>query len=305
MAVASYNLKREAKVYLVDSTESVQYRLDVSQINFSQTTTEESFSTKTLHKANNFEASIITKANPANFDFVFPALREDDLKVVFDRLLDYQTFHLYIATERDIFKLEKAVITNGDFVIERLRPLSLSISGQASKLILVGDVDSVSVPGTPQSRSSTRTYNRISHLLATLGGATSNTLDSGISRASITITNNIKWLPNDVIDSCGTESQSLTYLTDFIITNREFYGSIIQYITDTNSSQTSSYSEDTTLDLEVGEKVGGTVYGFNISINNCAYTNKIITGDIFTHIYDWRMVENPTALSNVISYITI
>ena len=304
MAVAAYNLKKEAKLYLVDTAETVQYQLDISTINFSQTTMEESFSVKTLHSSKFFEASVINKANPANFDFTIPALREDDLKIVFDRLLDYQDFNLYIATEREIFKLEKAVITNGNFIIERLRPLSLSLSGQAKKLSLVGDVDSVSVPGTPQARSSTRTYNRISYLSAILGSSTSNTLDSGITNASINIDNNIRWLETDIIDQCGSAS-NIIYPEIYVIESRSFYGSITQYITDTNSSELFSYDEDISLDIEVGEKVGATVYGFNISINNCAYTNTLRTGEVFSHIYEWKMVENPTNLSEVITYITV
>ena len=300
-----HSLKKEAKVYLVDSNDStgeLQYLLDISEINFSQVIKEESIPVSTIHSKNYFEASKISKANPANFNLVMPALREEDLQIVFNRLLDFKSFSLYIATERDVFKLEKAVITNGEFIIERLRPLSIAISGEASKLSLVGDIDSVTIPGTPQIRSSTRTYNRISYLSAALEG-TSNPLDSGISQASIIIENRIKWLENNIVDPCGSVP-SLNYPTEYVIESRDFYGSIVQYLTEVNPD-IMSYNINTTFNLEVGEKIGATLYGFSIAINNCSYTSTLTTGEIFTQTYNWRMIENPTNLSNVITYNTL
>lgn len=81
--MASFNFLKEAQLYLVWNNK--QYNIDIQEISFSQTFTEESYSVNTLHSQDMFEGSVINKANPANFSFVMPALREDDLTVVVDR----------------------------------------------------------------------------------------------------------------------------------------------------------------------------------------------------------------------------
>ena len=91
----SYNFKREAQVFIV--TGGLRYRLDVQDISFSQTFSEESYPVRTLHAQNNvFEASNITKANAANFSLTVSAITEADFIVVRDRLLDYASFDLFI-----------------------------------------------------------------------------------------------------------------------------------------------------------------------------------------------------------------
>ena len=89
--MATYNFLRESEVYLVYGGN--QYRVDVyPNMSCSQTFTEESYPVKTLHNQSlMFEGSSIARANPANFDFTIPSLRENDLDIVLDLLLDYDT----------------------------------------------------------------------------------------------------------------------------------------------------------------------------------------------------------------------
>ena len=92
------------------------------------------------------------------------------LEIVFQRLLDVQSFDLYITTASDVFKLQTCVITNGTINIERLRPLSLSISGEASKL-LTGQATEFAAESITVLRTSasSRTYNLASDLFIQLG----------------------------------------------------------------------------------------------------------------------------------------
>ena len=130
--MANYIFKKEVEVYLVYS--GTKYRLDISEIEFSQSFQESSYAVKTLHNQSGFEGSSINRANPAGFSFNTPLLEELRHKVVFDRLLDCKPFDLYISSQQDVFKLEKCVIQDGTFEINKSRPLRLSVSGEASKL---------------------------------------------------------------------------------------------------------------------------------------------------------------------------
>ena len=148
----SYNFKREAEVFLVSG--GLRYKLDVQDISFSQTFSEESYPVRTLHAQNNtFEASVINKANAATFSFTISAITEADFVVVRDRLLDYSSFTLFVKTSADTFRLDTAVITNGSFGIEKSRPLSIQIQGEASKL-----TRGQTLTGTLQNRSATMSY---------------------------------------------------------------------------------------------------------------------------------------------------
>ena len=108
-----------------------------------------------LHTQDFFEAAVINRAQPANFDFTVPLLQEERNKVVYDRLLDIDTFDLYISTQQDDFKLEKCVIVDGVFEIKRSKPLSLTVSGEASKLSKFPGT----IPGVAQNTNiTTSTY---------------------------------------------------------------------------------------------------------------------------------------------------
>ena len=73
----SYNFKRESQVFIVSG--GLRYKLDVQDISFSQTFSEQSYPVKTLHAQNDvFEGSIINKANAATFSFTIPALRQKE-----------------------------------------------------------------------------------------------------------------------------------------------------------------------------------------------------------------------------------
>ena len=290
--MANYSFIKDAKVYLVSGTEQVL--LDISNVSFSQTFTETSYPVKTLHNQSMFEGSVINKANPANFDLTIPALLEADLRVLFDKLLDYSSFDLYITTQQDIFKLETSVITNGTFLIDRVRPLSLTVSGEASKLSTVA-----ALPYTTIGRSVTRTYNT-SGLTILLDSVH---LDTDVATVSVEVQNEVSWNPWVSVHS-GVLGE-ISYPSTYTISKRILSGNISRHLNTDNSSSLNTSSSNSTLNIKVGQNILGTFYGFEFDIASCSYTNRLQTGGIFKQSYDWRMTQNPTSLSDVITYTTL
>jgi hypothetical protein len=291
--MANYSFLNEAKVYIVYGTTKKQ--LDITSISFSQTFTEETRSVKTLHNQNNmFEGSVINTANPANFEITTNLLIEDASKIVFDRLTDTNSFDLYISTESDVFKLEKCVITNGTINIERLRPLSLSISGQASKLLPGSSVPSGM---TLRTASSSRTYNLHSDLFVSLSGTT---ITDHLVSLSIELQNDIQWIPYKTVNTAaGTR-----YPTQYTVNGKVLAGNITRYLNDDTESASQSYGTNQSLRIKAGTNIGGLFKGIDFNSNNCSLTQRIQTGSVFTKSSDWRMVQNPASVSGVFTYFT-
>jgi hypothetical protein len=289
----NYSFLKEAKVYIVYGTTKKQ--LDISSVSFSQTFTEETRSVKTLHNQNNmFEGSVINTANPANFEITTNLLIEDASKIVFDRLTDTNSFDLYISTESDVFYLEKCVITNGTINIERLRPLSLSISGQASKLIPGSSVPSGM---TLRTASSSRTYNLNKDLLISLNSTS--ILDHLVS-VSIELQNDIQWIPYKTVQTAaGTR-----YPTQYTVNGKVLSGNIKRYLNDDTESNSQSYGINQSLRIKAGTTIGGLFKGIDFNSSNCSLTQRIETGTVFTKNTDWRMVQNPASVSGVLTYFT-
>lgn len=307
--MATYNFLRESEVYLVYGGN--QYRVDVyPNISCSQTFTEESYPVKTLHNQSlMFEGSSITRANPANFEFTIPSLRENDLDVILDLLMDYdtssgqqliKTFDLYIKTQDSVFKLQTCVLTNGTFLIEKLRPLSVSLSGEAVKLSRVGTASGYTIPGSVQSRSGSRTYKRINYLDVSVNSTTLTSIFS----TSVELQNNIEWTPYATIqDSLAVTNESNTmYPSSFSLSNRILSGSIGQYVNSDENSSLQSWSQAVPIRIRAGDNSGGTVYGFDFNMSSCVFTNRLSVANVFTQNYDWRMTQNPASLSSIFTH---
>jgi len=289
----NYSFLKEAKVYIVYGTTKKQ--LDISSVSFSQTFTEETRSVKTLHNQNNmFEGSVINTANPANFEITTNLLIEDASKILFDRLTDTNSFDLYISTESDVFKLEKCVITNGTINIERLRPLSLSISGEASKLILGSSVPSGM---TLRTASSSRTYNLNKDLLVSLN---STSISDHLVSVSMELQNEVQWVPYKTVQTAaGTR-----YPTEYIIERKVLSGNITRYLNDDTESNAQSYGINQSLRIKAGTIIGSSFRGIDFNSTNCSLTQRVQTGTVFTKNTDWRMVQNPASVSDVLTYVT-
>lgn len=291
-----FNFKKEARLYIVHN--NLQYNIDISDISFSQTFTEDSYSVKTLHNQNMFEASSITKANPANFSFTMPILKEPDLSVqlVLDRLIDYDTVDLYISTEESVFKVENAVFTTGSFAFEKSKVLNIAISGEASKLLKV----ETAIPGIVQVRASTQTYLQMAEQTVEIGGVD---ISSCIYKLSVELQNDIDWNSYTTVHDGiqVTNAGNSMYPTKFTVDKRILAGNIGQYLTDSNSANLQNWNKNISLRIEVGQNIDGTLCGFDFNIPTCSFTNRVSVASVFTQEFDWRLTDNLTALSSIIT----
>ena len=302
--MAIYNFKQNTKFYLVYA--DLQYTLDVyKDASFSQTFTEESINKRTIHNQSLlFDGAVITKAAAANFSFTIPLLDEDDLKIVFNLLTGYDSsyninyFDLYAQTDKDVYKLEKCVIESGQFNIKMQSPISLAISGSASKLSRIGTSGFYTIPGTVQTRSIARTYIPLKYLKVTIGG---NELDY-ITAVSLSLQNKITWRPPETLQAslAVTSAANTIYPLNFDLDNRIFTGAIEQYVTDASNTNLQTWAIGSAITIQAGAKP--TYYTLDVNIPSAVYTNRVESGDLFTQTFDFRMLSNPTALSSVIVY---
>ena len=294
------NFKRNSKVYLVYS--GSKYELDVLEdLEFSQTFTENSTSVKTLHSEDFFERATIVKANPANFSFTTPAIQQDDNKVAFDRLLDCNSFDLYIQSDADTFHLDNCVFTSGSFVIERSTELRITLSGQAEKLDRVGD-GSYTIPGTNVARSSQRRYLRANIRSLVIGGTD---IRPEVYSIAAELQNEVKWNGYTTVhDGIGVSSRTnAMFPSGFTVASKSFAGSIGRYLDGYESGRTLNFDTETTLRIRLGERISSQEYGFDFNMNKVAFTGRTTAEQVFTQHIDWRMTSNDT-LTDRIKYLT-
>lgn len=277
--------------------------LDVTEnLSFSQTFTDKTYPQRTLHNLNHFhEASNIKTANTANFEFTIPALVENDLKAVFDLLIDYDesghnlnTFDLYIKLPNDVYRLENCVITNGTFIIEKLENLKLGIRGQASKL-----TRGQTFPGNVQARSSTRTFQRMDYLSVSFDDAPV----TGLFKVSIELQNSVAWTAHETINDAVNVTNAATsmYPSNFTLEKRILSGSLGQYITNENNSTVQTWETGVTIVIKAGEDESK---GFQFNLPDCTFTNRNNIDEVFTQNYDWKMNNNPADLGSLIKFNT-
>jgi hypothetical protein len=293
--MSQYSFKRNAKVYIVSNGK--QYNVDISEIIFSQDLADISTPVKTIQTQEMFAHTIAKIYQPATFQITFPALREADFQVLFDRALDYATFDLYIKNRNDLFKLEKCVITNTSFILRKTTPVTIDITGEASKLTREGDA-STTIEGEVQSRSSSRTYNRLTYLEVGIDSVDNLDVLETLVSVNIELQNQIKWTPFNILEACGPETEFL-YPTEFTVEKRILSGSIA-----THDEYAIDWDADATLYIKAGQEVGNDIYGFEFDLSNVAYTSRMTPGEIYTTHYDWRLTQNPESLLEIITYIT-
>ena len=294
------NFKRNSKVYLVYS--GSQYELDVREdLQFGQTFTENKVAVKTLHSEDFFDSSTIVKANPATFGFTTPAIQQDDNKVAFDRLLDCNSFDLYIQSDADTFHLDNCVFTSGSFVIERSTELRITLSGEAEKLDRVGD-GSYSIPGTVVARSSQRRFLRADIRSLVLGGSD---IRPEVYNISAELQNDINWTDYTTVhDGLSVSSRTnAMYPSGFTVKGKTFAGSIGRYLDGYESNNTLNFNTETTLRIRLGERINSQEYGFDFNLNKVSFTGRTTAEQIFTQHIDWRMTSNDT-LTDRIKYLT-
>jgi len=278
------------------------YNLEVGPgLSFSQTFTENTHSVKTIHSENFFEAGTITTANAANFEFQLPVISESDFDIVRTKLLDCTTFDLYISTQQDVFRLENSVLTSGTFEIERLKPLRLSVTGQASKLTKVAANNAFTTPGVIVADSATRTHLISEEHTITLGGSD---ISDSIYSIKAELQNDIEWTPYQTVNAglAATNAATAMFPDSFTIKGKTLSGSIGRYLADTTGSDVQTFTRGTSLRIQAGKDlhVSNAYPGIDINMTSCSFTNRATVSDVFTQSYDWRFSDNPTNLLGVI-----
>ena len=92
------------------------------------------------------------------------------------------------------------------------------------------------------------------------------------------------------------------YPSNFTIGTRVLAGSISKYLKDTSTSVL-TWNDNAALRMVVQHLPAGG-RGLDFNITNCSFTNRLSTPDVFREEFNWRMTQNPTALSSVITYQT-
>ena len=278
------------------------YNLEVGpELSFSQTFTEDTHSVDTIHENKFFDASTITKANPANFSLKLPVISESDFDIVRTKLLDCTTFDLYISTQQDVFRLENSVLTSGTFEIERLKPLRLSVTGQASKLTKVAANIALVTAGVIVADSTTRTHLISEEHAITLGGSD---ISDSIYSIKAELQNDIQWTPYQTVNEGleVTNAATAMYPSSFTINSKTLAGSIGRYLADTTGADIQTFSTGTSLRIQAGKDLhtSNAYPGIDINMASCSFTNRASVGEVFTQNYDWRFTDNSADLLSVI-----
>lgn len=262
--MANFRFLKEASLYVVYG--SNKYKLDTNEISFSQSFREKSYEVKTIQEQSSFEGSVINEANPAEFSFNVPLLREVRNKVVLDRLIDCESFDLYISTGQDVLKLQKCVIQDGNFEINKSRPLRLAISGEASKLSKYTGT----IPGTLQNTEVTAS----TYTLATIDTLTLDGVDisSDIVGLTVELQNDINWNKYNTLQGTYSTTSASTsmYPDNFTVGTRVLGGSISKYLKDDSILD---WGVDKPLTLTVGKNVGGTVNSVAVTSGGGSYSS--------------------------------
>ena len=299
-----YNLLRDGSVHVVYG--SNRYNVKVTpELSFSQTFAEDAYEVKTLHdQTKMFLGTSVTKANPADFSFQVALTQEKDESIVKSLLTDYDTsngeqllkkFDLYFVSEESTFKIEDCVITSGDFIMERTKPLTLSVSGQGRKLERVGNA-SFSLPENLVSPSSTRTP--VKALLdVEVGGSDVTNLVS----TTLSVQNNIDWTPYETLHESlsVTNASNAMYPSTYSLKDRVVSGNIVQYTGDNNSTTAQSFNTNTSVAVKT---INQSSTFFNANLSGCMFTKRLNVAEVFTQTFDYRLVTSPANLGTIITY---
>lgn len=296
--MTSLNFKKEAKLYVVYS--GLQYSIDIEEISFSQTFTEQSYPVRTLHSQNSFfEGSVINKANPANFSIRIPFLYENDLDVLLDRAIDTNTFDLYVQTSANTFRIQTCVVTSCNFVMRNKSYMALEIEGEATR---VTNPDTPP-PGVVQPRAGSRNFVTPKEVTVAIGGLDRST---EITSLSVELQNEVSWTPYTTVQNAltATDSNSSMYPQSFTLKGKTLAGSIQRYVSENTDADLYDWSTGTSLYIKVGQTDGG-FRGIDFNLPSVSLTNRLNTGQLFTQSYDWRLTHNSTPLSSMINAYTV
>ena len=129
-------------------------------------------------------------------------------------------------------------------------------------------------------------------------------ISDGVVGLSAELQNDINWTQYNTLHGALSATNAVTsmYPSNFTIGTRVLAGSISKYLKD-DSTSVLTWNNNTPLRIVVQHLPAGG-RGLDFNITNCSFTNRMSTPDVFREEYNWRMTQNPTALSSVITYQT-
>ena len=165
-----------------------------------------------------------------------------------------------------VWKLENCVIQDGNFEINKSRPLRLAISGEASKLSKYTGT----IPGTLQNTNViTSTYTLPAIDTLTLDGVD---ISSDIVGLTVELQNDINWNKYTTLQGTYSTTSASTsmYPDNFTVGTRILGGSISKYLKDDSILD---WGIDQPLTLNVGKNVGGTVNSVAVTSGGGSYSS--------------------------------
>jgi len=334
-----YQFLENADVYLQPSAGTDTYKLDITPegVSFSQTFTEHTYAKKTLHQqSHNIKEGSISKANPADFSFTIPLLKENDFDPVFNLLVDLNTsntldtFNLFFFVDNSAYVIEKCVFTSGNFPINNTSPLSLELSGQGTRLYVynapttgihegkivnsLGNLSTVfqSQTDVPKftradivARSNTRTFLPLTEamLMETYVAAGSDRSESLVN-LNIELQNSISWVGYTTVHKrLGvTNNSNSQYPDNFSLKDRSLAGNASYYVGKDRSAST-DWIEGTEFTIAALSRSNSTDYGLKL-IAPLNITARVTPGSVIANTYDWRLASNADTISNYFTYTT-
>lgn len=312
--MSTFKFKKQVEVYFdpvsEDGVDGPPIKLDVSEISFSQTFTDKTYSTRTLHNTNNlFESSNITSANPADVNFDLNVIEENDFLPVYEHLLDLTSagqlkrFRLYVFfkdTNDVSFQIDNCVITSASFVIQRNRPLTLSVTAQGTQLYRINTVSTghskSGVEGDATARSATATHIMNNKVNCVIDGTTI----TNVQAIKIELQNQIDWTPYKTVNGAlnATSHSNTQYPSGFRLKKRILSGALTRF-TGTTSSTPEAQIWETGRAITI--TAGRTdVKGFQFILDKCTFTNRASLDQVLTDTFDFKLNSNTGSLSSKI-----
>jgi hypothetical protein len=123
-----------------------------------------------------------------------------------------------------------------------------------------------------------------------------NTIDTVVNNLYLELKNDINWIKNDTLQAAlaVTGADNSIYPESWVVASKTLNGAITQYVTESNDlSQT--WSTAASFYVNVDNK-------FILNIPVAVFTNRFNLEDIFTQVFDFRMLSTTTPLSSVLTY---
>tara|TARA_B100001093_G_C26112416_1_gene711491 strand:- start:25 stop:570 length:546 start_codon:yes stop_codon:yes gene_type:complete len=181
--------------------------------------------------------------------------------------------------------------------MERTKPLTLSVSGQGTKLERVGNASYVdSLSENLVSPSSTRTP--VKALLdVEVGGSDVTNLVS----TTLSVQNNIDWTPYETLHESlsVTNASNAMYPSTYSLKDRVVSGNIVQYTGNNNSTTAQSFNTNTSVAVKT---INQSSTFFNANLSGCMFTKRLNVAEVFTQTFDYRLVTSPANLGTIITY---